>query len=472
MRNSLRLKALFLALFMVVCFGFEGCSSKNQSKDSDEITIMAPLDGITEPQDNDSIKEKLEDATGEKIKFIWIPKDAYKNKSTMMMLSGDYPDILVVQDETEDIVKGVNQGGFYEITDYIKDYENLSKADKDILKNSSFNNKIYGIYRYCDSVDKVIVLNKNYLENSNLKNPETPEEFEEILESFILKNSNGDTYGLGIAGSEDNEFNNCLNEICAWFGAANSWKEEEDKLIPVFMTDEYKKGLKYAKDLYEKLLIDSKCYLKSSEDIISDFKSNKCLAVMTSKANAIKLKNEYGEENVSVISGVKENKNGKKICNKRYSGTLMFPKKGVKTEEKLKRVLSFLDKLNSKECYDIFTKSDIQDSDKLLSYSEINTNINNETNVDFDENNFMKELKKSLEVPKEEKACDITAPLKIQGNIKNSESFKANIQEISAKYVFGKIDDDGFEEEIQSWLENSGQDYIDDVNKLYSENND
>lgn len=491
-------KIVILLECLLVIFTLFGCMSKNQkediSKDSEEITIMAPLSGIVEPGKDDEIKVEIEKLTGEKVNFIWIPKEAYKEKSTMMIASGEFPDILVVEDETEGITKGVEQGGFWNISDYLKDYKNLCGYDEKILKNSSFQDEVYGIYRYIKPIDNVIVLRKDWMQKLNLQMPNTPEEFKEILKMFKENDPDGnnidDTYGLEIAGADDNEFNLVVDQVAAWFGAANGWKEENNKLTPSFMTNEYKSALTYIRKLYEDGLIDNKFYLKNATDAQKNFEENKYGAIISNQANALKLQGQIKKKNINsdnvlaVFAKLEENSNGKVLYNNGYSGMLMFPKKGIKTEEKLKRVLNFMDKLNSKEGYillnhgieeknyrmndGVFESIDNSNNYKLLSYSEINTNLNEETSLNIVESKFTNELKSLEDIEDSDKAIDITAPLKIKGNIQNEKRLQDVVGQLKAKFVFGQINENEYDEGIKEWLSNGGQDYINKVNNLYS----
>lgn len=497
MKNYFK-KLVILLECLLMMFNLFGCISKNQkqdiSKDSNEITIMAPLNGIVEPGDDDEIKAEIEKLTEEKVNFIWIPKEAYKQKSTMMISAGEFPDILVVEDETEDIVKGVEQGGFWNISPYIKNYKNLCNYDEQILKNSSFQGQVYGIYRYINPIDNVIILRKDWMKKLNLQIPNTPEEFEEILRMFKENDPDGnnidDTYGLEIAGADYNEFNLVVDQVAAWFGAANGWKEENNKLIPSFITDEYKNALIYIRKLYKDGLIDNKFYLKNTTEAQKNFEENKYGAIISNQANAIKLESQIKKKNINtddiltVISKLEDSDNGKVLYNNGYSGILMFPKKGIKTEEKLKRVLNFMDKLNSKEGYillnhgiedknysmkdGVFKSIETSDNYKLLSYSEINTNLNEERPVNIVKSEFTDELKNLLDIQDVDRAVDITAPLKVKGNIKNEDRLQEIVGQLKAKFAFGEISENQYDEGLKEWLSNGGEDYINKVNDLYN----
>ncbi len=40
----------------------------------------------------------------------------------------------------------------WDLTDYLADYPNLSQSNEDVLRNSSVNGKVYGIYRKRDAM--------------------------------------------------------------------------------------------------------------------------------------------------------------------------------------------------------------------------------------------------------------------------------------------------------------------------------
>ncbi|MDS0525649.1 extracellular solute-binding protein [Clostridium sp. SHJSY1] len=491
-----RLKILILTL--IGCLIIVGILSvfinKSKATDTDEITIMAPLNGISEPQKDNKIEVGIKELTGENIKIIWIPEDSYKEKTMAMMASGEFPDILVSENETEDIVKGVEQGGFWNIGSYLKDYPNLSNADESILKNSSFNGENYGIYRYKNPIDNCILLRKDWMEKLNIKNPTTIDEFTEILKKFTYDDPDGngvnDTYGLSIPGSDYNTFNSLIEQIAAWFGAPNKWKDENGELKPSFMTEEYKKSLDYIKKLYDEKLIDPKFHTKNTSDIQENFKNNQLGVIMCKKADALKLenvlsaKNENNSNLITAISGIKGNNEGKILTSSGYSGMLMFPKRGIKTEDRLKRVLNFVDKLNSKEMYMLLNygvegenytieNSNIKTIENisnynLLSYSEIRTNCRKENIFSDNKKQFINELNAATEIPEKDKAINIAEPLKIQGHVQNQNKLQETIEELNAKYIFGEIDNSEYEKGINDWLDNGGEDYIQKVNELYN----
>ncbi|MBD7910758.1 extracellular solute-binding protein [Clostridium cibarium] len=476
---------------------FVGCSAKDKEESLDSISIVAPLNSIDEPEKNSEILSKLEELTEMKVDIKWIPKGNYKAKSTAMIASGECPDILVVEDITEDIVKGVDQGGFWQVDDYITGYENLSNGDKAIQNNASFKGKTYGIYRYKDMVDNSMIFRKDWLDKLGLKEPQNIDEFTEILRRFRDSDpdENGikDTYGLGIAGADEGKFNDIFNQIAAWFGAPNGWKVKDDKLVPAFTTEEYKKALDYMRKIYDEGYIDPKCYLKNNSDVEDNFFNNKYGVIFEKLSKAVDLEKSIKEKNpnsetdklITTISSIKVNENSKVFGGKGYSGMLMFPKKGIKSEEKLRKVLGFVDKLNSKECYTLLNYGilgenytiengeykSLQNSTTydLLSFSELSINWNKESLSTNEKSNFRKNLSKVQDLKEDNIIENPVLNLKTEGYINNEQSVLSDLESINAKYIFGELDKSQYESALREWLENEGDSYIEKVNKLYEE---
>jgi putative aldouronate transport system substrate-binding protein len=342
-----------------------------------------------------------------------------------------------------------------------------------------------------------MIFRKDWLDKLGLKEPQNIDEFTEVLREFANNDPDGngikDTYGLGIAGSDDGEFNAIFNQIAAWFGAPNSWKVQDDKLIPSFGTEEYKKALDYAKKLYDEGLIDPKCYLKSNSEVEDNFMNNKYGVIFkkVSKATDLeksvkeKFTNIDSDKFITMIDSIKVNENSRVLGTKGYSGMFMFPKKGVKSEQKLKKVLEFVDKLNSKESYTLLNYGlenenykiedgeykTIQDSTTydLLSFSELSTNWNKESPRLKDTSNFRKSLIKIENIKPESTAQNPALNLKTEGYINNEQNVLSNLESLNAKYIFGQIDKSQYESSLNEWLEDEGNKYIQEVNKLYKE---
>lgn len=482
-------------LILVTIGILSGCSFKNEKEGEDVITIIAPLNGPNQPKKDEGIEKAIEEITQENVNINWISKGSYKQKSTLLIASGEFPDILVVEDVTEDIVEGVNKGAFWNLTPYIDDYNNLKKADVDILNNASFKGETYGIYRYRDEIDGGIVLRKDWLDNLGLDVPKTIDEFTEVLRQFTFndpdKNGLNDTYGLAIPGASEVGLNGVLEQMAIWFGAPNKWSVENGILIPDYLSEGYKDALDYIKKIYDDGLVNPKFYLDGTEDLEEKFSEAKYGSVIGEKIllnkieKAVKEKNinRNSDEIIKIIATIQASGELRVLASDGYSGLLMIPKNAVETEEELKKILNFLDLLNSKEGNEIlnygiegvnyeFDRGDYKElrhstSYDLISFSEISMNVSKERSIKAKESKFQKDIVEIQSNYENYKVKNPVAPLKSLGYIRGEGDLLAKFDTINAKYIFGDFNKEQYESEVTKWLTSGGEKYIQNMNDLY-----
>ena len=133
------------------------------SATTDTITIMSPFIETDPPEGENKIVEKLEELTGKEIEITWAPNTSYEDKMNITLASDNIPKVMVIQGKSGGFIKSAENGAFWDLTDYLKDYPNLSQANPDVLRNSSVNGKIYGIYRSRDGMRTAVMIRKDWL---------------------------------------------------------------------------------------------------------------------------------------------------------------------------------------------------------------------------------------------------------------------------------------------------------------------
>lgn len=492
-RNRRKTLVTAISLFSVI-LTLTGCSSSSKVEfDENSINIMAPLNGSSEPKEDCEIKKEIEELTGENININWVTNGSYKEISTVYIAGGTCPDVYVVEEITTDIISGVDQGAFWDITDYLNDYPNLKNNNSSILTNSSFNGRTYGLYRYKSSVDNCILIRKDWLNNLGLDEPKSIDDLKGILEAFKYndpdKDDRDNTYGIGIIGSNGNEFADVFEQMSIYFGAANKWELENGILTPNYLQDEYMDTLEFFKYLYDNEILDPDFAVRSSEDVKSGFIDGKYGVIFTDGSTAAEIEEELEKNDekvddiVCTAVSLSKDRSGYMLPNEGYSGIIMFPKKAVETEEELKRILSFFDKLNSEEGYKLLNygiegkdyniKNDyieIVKSDNtydLLSFSGLSTNWNQYKFTSTSEGNLIKDLKEKIEDEKGTEVENPTEALRIEDVIADEGTFISKIEQLKAKYIFGSISKGQYEQGIDDLLDKEANKYINEVNEKY-----
>jgi len=500
---------LVLAGFMVLSM-LSGCgtSKVSASKEDKTISIMAPLMMESPPKNDCDIIKALEEKTGYKVNITWVPNPQYSDKFSITMASDQCPEIIVSGKgaATNSIVK---KGGFWKLDNYLKDYPNLMKIDKNIQSNASFNGETYGIYRIRDLARFSTMIRKDWLDKLGLQEPKTLDEFTEMLKAFRDKDPDGngknDTYGMTIPKWAGINTFSPLDQMSVWFGAPNVMKIQNGKLTPDFMTDEYMASLDYFKILYDEGLINKDFAVRETSKWDDDFVNGKAGVIVDTQTRTFNDAKKISENNgktdkdvdkwVTMINNVTTPTGGDKVLpSTGYSSMMMIPKQSVKDEKQLKKVLDFLDKINSEDLTILLQRGvegkqyevkgneyveittgdsniDKTNSNDLNSFWQISPNV---ANYDLHKENKGTKLEKRgkelLAEGEKKMVVDETASLisdvfAVKGIQLTNIMADARIQ-----YIAGQIDKAGYKAAQNLWLTTGGREYLDDLEKSYAKN--
>jgi putative aldouronate transport system substrate-binding protein len=474
-----------------------GDAAKEEAKQEDpmEISIMIPSFQTELPGDDSPVVKALEEYTNTDVELLFTPNSSYPDKMNITLASGQLPTIMVVDRNAPSFVNAARAGAFWEVSDYLKDYPNLSQSNEIVLNNTSIDGKIYGVYRSRTLGRMGVTLRKDWLDAVGLSEPKTIDEFYNVMKAFSEQDPDGngkdDTYGVTIS-----KYAGPWDIMQVWFGAPNKWRVDGDKLVPTHMTPEYTEALKFFKKLYDEKLVNQDFAVMDSA-VWTDPIINGESGAFVDVADAARRINGKIEEKL----GVKEDPyvevyqapvgpaGHRDMPTPGYQGLLAISKSTVKTEAELRRVLDFLDKLNDIEMQ------------TLLTYGIEGTHFK------FVEGGYVERLTTTEDVALNSQLTGLNQVLMFIGpempslpqtkiNVMINEVYKANekivvgdpaapfISEVYAtkgqqldniiadariQYIVGQIDDAGLEAAQKLWLETGGQDYIDEMSKIYQE---
>ena len=520
-----RLISTLLASTMVASVALAGCSGdsnkgKTTNGDAQEtktIKIMAPLLAESTPKEGNEIQTALEEITGYKLDVTWVPNTQYSDRVSVTLNGNDLPDILVATGKDNSIISAVDAGAFWQLDDYIDEYPNLAKMDEDIQLNASFNGKTYGIYRSRDVMRAAIIIRRDWLENLDMEVPKTTEDFLEMLRAFKNDDPDGngqdDTYGLTIPKWDGMNNLGPFDQIAVWFGAPNAFAvDEEGNVTPDFYSEGYNEALDFMKQLYDEGLINQDFVTLSTDDWNNDFINGKsgCIIDLQSRGMSIaglmaekyevepdEKGNKDGSEWVTMIANVSYEDVDAVLPTSGYAGMLLIPKSSVKTEEELKEVLTFIDKLNSDEAILLVNKGveglnyefdengnyvqlTIEDETKraqnkadLGGYSQIGTNVTGYV-LPAALTGFQLETERiAIRDGEDVKAKAVFNPVESiiseTQNLKGA-TLKTIISDARIKYIAGQITREEYNQEIERWKSSGGEDILKEMTKLYKEN--
>lgn len=214
--------------------------------------------------------------------------DAYDQKVSMAIATGDIPDIMKVDATT--LKQLVENDMIEDLTDAYKDCatdkikEMYDSYGGRALEIATFDGKLMALpSTQCANVPTMLWLRQDWMDNLGLEAPKTMDDVENILQQFVTKDpgNNGAGKTIGLVGSSNIggvygglfQMDNILSLYNAFPG---QWIEEDGKVVFGSTTDNMKKGLEKVSELFKKGLIDPQMAVREGDDITSLIINGQC----------------------------------------------------------------------------------------------------------------------------------------------------------------------------------------------------
>ena len=248
-------------------------------------TVMIQDSATIAPLKDNEFFKWYEEKTNVHIEFIEVEAAAMVETVNLMLVSGEYPDMLMCcgsslgVDPTLEITYG-SQGVFLPLNDYIdkwgKETQEVFSMYGDELPQAitAPDGNIYSLPNINDcyhcNYNGKIWINQTWLDALNLKTPTTTEEFRDVLRAF----KNNDPNGNGVAdeiplmGSKGfgnknpniflmNSFLYCPSD------ASTLYIDDNGKVVCGATQPEFREGLAYIKSLVDEGLLDASSYTQT-----------------------------------------------------------------------------------------------------------------------------------------------------------------------------------------------------------------
>jgi putative aldouronate transport system substrate-binding protein len=426
----------------------------------------------------------------------------YYEKLALTLASGDIPSILVTGKSPE-FMNAVENDAFWDISDYVYNYQNLSQMSETVYMNAAINGRLYGVPRSRDLGRNGFGYRLDWLNNLGLKEPETIEELYDMLVGFTYDDPDGngkdDTYGLGVTS-----YTGTWDIMQVWFGAPNGWGiDENGDLIPAHLTKEYDNALAWFRKIYSEGLVNPDFNEVAGGDWDTVLLRSGVAGATADVVDRFRRNQEYFEgEGIPaehMIIGCVDAGFGKKtLPTAGYSDLIAISKQKVKTEEEMKIALQFLDALSDAEMLALIEfgyeneSYYIDDNGYGVLYTE-----EEKTAMNFPIYDFKKGLNQLLSYwisPEEEAKRIIKEPPSSEIRLMEAAVKKENekyavpnygasytsetytqlagtldpiLNDARIAYIMGEIDGVGLQEAKEQWLRNGGQTVIDEMNERY-----
>lgn len=205
-----------------------GCSSDKNSSSSPSpgssagaekpIEIVIANNYNSPEADDNYVQKKLEEKFNIKIKNVKYERSSWREKFSVLLASGETPDLFPVDVNETDMVQWADQGiiapiSVDEIKKYMPNYvKALEAVDKDAWVIGQYKGQNWGIPRVYPggAYGMLPIYNENWLKKVGInQTPTTLAEFENVLNKFVNDDPDGngkkDTYALGGRGKLTNQ---------------------------------------------------------------------------------------------------------------------------------------------------------------------------------------------------------------------------------------------------------------------------
>ena len=501
--KGLKKLALVIGSVTMALGVFAGCGGGNETKESTGNTTTEPkTETASEPykmsmmltsynpesvSTDGEIFKLLEERTNTKLNITWVPSSTYGDKLSATVASGELPSaVLVLDQKLPYIVNSARAGMFWEVGPYLKDYPNLSKMTENALSAVSIDGKVYGIYRERDLARDGVMLRKDWLDNVSLEVPKTIDDLYNVLKAFVNedpdKNGKADTIGLA-----ESQVSSSWRSMLVYHGGPADWEIKDGKASPAHNSPAYLDTMNFYKKLYDEKLINLDFpVVKDGKQMINANKAGVWIANLNDAQGIEEAASQVvPTAKITMVNSLEGPAGLVSAGGSGSYGTFMIPKTSVKTEEELKAVLNFFDKLCEEDTANMlvngiegrqFSVIDGQyvktDDAKLLAEWGMG---------DASQLAILRDNIKSFGGPivmmRDEmwlKNAEIAIVNPIQAFIsdtysENGSELNKIVEDARVRYIMGDIDESGFNTAVAKWHKDGGDKIIEEYTQAYND---
>ncbi|MNO28886.1 Lipoprotein LipO precursor [compost metagenome] len=447
------------------------------------------------PAKGNPMEQAIEKYTNTKLSFQWIPNSGYDEKINVMIASGELPKILKVS-YVPNIISAMQADVFWEIGPYLKDYPNLAAQPETYYNNIKVDGKLYGLPVFRSVGRAVLQYRKDWFDESGHKVPKTLDEWYNVLKAVAEgdpdKNGKNDTYGIMLDKNYNQGVASTLTRFSVMQGGPNKWEaDEQGNFTPEFMTDVFKDTLDLFRRLYAEKLINQDFAVTDAQTIDKAYEAGR-VAMRISGGNAQTMQTNLEKVVPAAVMDVValEGPGGIRVpAESGNAGILVLPKSSVQSEEELKRIMTFFDQLLDKEMVNLINKG-IEGThykvegdytlplDKDADAKEVkpyrDTLLQRGESYNMDKPMKQTELfQKNNKVVSDNEQYVVSNPaltLISATYTERGSELEQMITDAETKYIMGKLDEAGWNAEIEKWKQAGGSSLMEEYKEAYLKN--
>ncbi|WP_249898075.1 extracellular solute-binding protein [Paenibacillus sp. PK3_47] len=444
------------------------------------------------PAKGNAMEQAIEKYTNTKLNFQWIPTSGYDEKINVMLASGELPKVIKIS-YVPTIVAAMQSDVFWEIGPYLQDYKNLAAQPETYYDNIKVEGKLYGLPVFRSVGRAVLQYRKDWFDESGLQVPKTLDDWYNVLKAVAEndpdKNGKKDTYGLMLDKGYNQNVSSTLTRLSVMQGGPNKWEvDEQGNFTPEFMTEEFNDTLNLFRRLYAEKLINQDFAVTDSQTVDKAYEAGR-VALRISGGNAQTMQSNLEKVvPTAVMDAVAlEGPGGIRVpAESGNAGILAIPKSSVKSEAEMKRIMTFFDQLLDKEMVNLINKGiegthysvegdytipldKDADAKEVKPYRDTLLQRGETYNMDKPMKQTELFVKNNKVVAENEKYAVTNPALTLISNTftERGSELEQMITDAETKYIMGKIDEAGWNAEVEKWKEAGGSSLMEEYKEAY-----
>ena len=339
------LVGFLLVLILAVCsaVAISGASTESEPLPPLQINMMIAYDGIEFPQPDNEAQRLIEEYTNTKLVITAYPGSTVHELLPTMIASNELPMVTSFggsQLTRPYMVNAMRSGIFWDLTDVIQQFENLSSIPEIAYKNYALDGHLYGLPKERGIARDAIAYRYDWLQNLGMDEPETLDDFYAMLLAFTKddpdQNGKDDTYGSATAQ---------VNRFAALHGAPNVWEFRDSTMVPARLAPEYMEALDKMREMYAEGVFHKETAILERSQFEALFTEGIAGVYMNINSSGDPSRMAQSEA-VIRVNGVFPGKNGTfTTAGNGHNGINTISTGSVKDEADMLRIVEFFDKL-------------------------------------------------------------------------------------------------------------------------------
>ena len=330
-------------------------SAESPSPAGDEaplvVTMYLGCSVVEFPPDGNEIETMIEEYVGGvDFKISAYSGTVLHEMMPTLIASGDMPMVANVggsQLSKSYMIDAMRGGEFWDVTDYINNIDNFKDINPAAISNYAIAGRIYGLPLERGISRDSVTYRYDWLQKLGLDDPKTVDELIDMMKLFTTGDPDGnganDTYGT---------VTNPLGRIAVALGAPNNWRYQDGQMIKAELTEEYAKALDICRELYAMGAIHPEFAIRERADYEGDFIEGRGGIYLNTSTDITAFQNQMVQkEAVLHSSNIYTNAEGKiyTSAGRGNNGVLLFSKKAIPDQATLDKVINIFDRLADEE---------------------------------------------------------------------------------------------------------------------------